>query len=68
MTKKDYILIADSLYRSIQITTWLEKNQVRKQTKLAAYRSIAHDLAGSLKGDNPKFNQDKFLKACGVAE
>lgn len=68
MTKSNYVLIADSIHRSKMVTEMLEKNQVRKQAKLDAYRLVASDLAGSLYGDNKKFDRDKFLKACGVKE
>lgn len=66
MTKKDYVLIADSIYRTIQVQNWTEKNKVRKQAKYAAMRLVANDLAGSLYGDNPRFDCERFLKACGV--
>lgn len=67
MTKKDYVLIAQSINRSIHVTSFTEKNQVRKQAKLKAYSLVAHDLSGSLKGDNPRFDQERFLAACGIS-
>lgn len=66
MTKKNYELIAGSVNRTIHVTMFTEKNQVKKQAKLDALRLIASDLAGSLYGDNSKFDRDKFLTACGV--
>lgn len=68
MTKTDYELIAESVQRTITVTAWMEKNRVKRQAKLDALRLVASDLAGSLYGDNPKFNRDKFLVACGVKE
>jgi len=65
MTKKDYILIADSINRSRMVTDMTEKNQVKKKAKIDAYRLVAHDLAGTLKGDNQAFTQELFIKACG---
>lgn len=66
MTKKDYLLLAGSVVRTVRITEWTEKNQVKKQAKLQAISLVAHDLAGNLYGENKKFDRDKFLEACGV--
>lgn len=66
MTKKDYELIAGSVRRSLQVAEMLEHNQVKRQAKVNALRLVANDLAGSLYGDNPKFDRVKFLTACGV--
>lgn len=67
MSKRDYVLIAGSVYRTLQIAEMLEGNQIKKQAKRETVRLVAHDLAGSLQGDNPNFDQDKFLSACGVS-
>ena len=66
MTKKDYELIAESVKRTITVESWMEKNQLKKQAKLDALRLIANDLAGSLYGDNARFDRNKFLTSCGV--
>ena len=63
MSRKDYKLIAQSIWRSGFIP---DKNQVRQAAKYAMRLLIANDLIGSLKHDNPNFNPDKFLKACGL--
>jgi len=68
MTKKDYELIAMSVWRSRHVTEFTEKNQVRKQARLAMSKLIASDLAGTLSGDNPRFDQNRFLQACGVTQ
>lgn len=65
MSKKDYELIAGAVKRTYQVTSWLERNTVKKQAKYQVLQLVANDLAGSLGGDNPKFDQDKFLAACG---
>lgn len=62
MTKKDYELIAMSIWRCGYIK---DGNQVRQQSKEKMRYSIALDLAYSLKHDNPRFNPDKFMEACG---
>ena len=63
MTKKDYIIIANSIRRSGIIE---DKNKVRQHARERMRSLIAHDLCGELKGDNPKFDADKFLEACNV--
>lgn len=65
MTKKDYILIAQSVWRSGYVK---DKNAVRQLAKEAMRRLIAIDLATSLQADNPDFNRTKFMEACGVQE
>lgn len=65
MTKKDYELIAWAVKRSGIIP---DKNRVRQQGRESMRRLIANDLAGSLYGDNPKFDKNKFLKACGIEQ
>lgn len=62
MTKKDYVLIATSIWRSGYIP---DKNKVRQQAKEGMRRLIAIDLATSLKGENPRFDRVKFMEACG---
>lgn len=63
MTKKDYELIAMSIWRSGFI---IDKNKVRQQAKQDIRRLIMNDLIAGLKNDNPNFDADKFMKACGI--
>lgn len=65
MRKKDFDLIAESIRRTLQVTEWTEKNQVKKQAKIAALRLVASDLTASLAAQNPKFKKDTFYKNCG---
>ena len=53
MTRKDYVMIADT----IGGMTYL--NETDRAT-------IAHDFADQLEQDNPRFDRDRFLTACGV--
>jgi hypothetical protein len=53
MTKKDYQLIAQAI-----ADTWCDA---------AAALLIAESVAKALEADNPLFNRDRFLAACGVA-
>lgn len=55
MTKKDYVLIAKTLKRS----------QFPNNTY---YISIVDDFATALKVENPRFDRNKFLTACGIED
>ncbi len=63
MTKKDYELIASVIWRSGVIR---DKNQLRQQAKEAMRSLIVSGLIGELKHDNPNFNENLFIKACGL--
>lgn len=65
MTKKDYELIAGAFHRSQFIE---DKNKVRQEAKMKMHRLIVTDLAATLKHENPKFDIDKFYRACGYWE
>jgi len=66
MIKKDYEIIAESIWRSGALLDRLEKNKVRREAKRDMQRLIVSGLIGSLKNDNSNFNEDKFLTACGL--
>ena len=57
MTKKDYILLADVIAKA-KISEGVETTET-------ALRLLTLDLVERLQRDNPKFNRDKFLAACG---
>jgi hypothetical protein len=59
MTKKDYVLIARVLKRA------------RGSDNTSAPQildAVAEDLCGGLELDNPAFNRERFLSACGVRQ
>ena len=60
MTKKDYELIANSLHRAYICLD--DDNELDKQDILV----IIRHLCMSLELENPRFDPDKFLKACGI--
>ena len=60
MTRKDYELIAGVISMTAR-----EFRGVEDGTN--ACRDIATFLASRLENDNPRFDRDRFLKACGVA-
>jgi len=53
MTRKDYVLIAQTLEQAY----YLDNSQ---------RLTIAKDFADKLSLDNPRFDYDRFLTACGV--
>lgn len=60
MTRKDYELIADAISGTI-----LE--YARQGEDVAdVMRELAENLATELEMDNPRFDREKFRKACGV--
>ena len=63
MTRKDYKLIAESIWRAGFVK---DKNEIRQTAKEDIRRLIAYDLSSGLKNDNPLFDVRKFFKACGV--
>jgi hypothetical protein len=65
MTKKDYELIAMSVWRSGFI---INGNKIKQEARESMRRLIANDLASSLAHANPRFDRIKFLQACGVTE
>lgn len=56
MTKKDFKFIADTLL-TIRGRVWLSPDE---------YRGIVDSFTDALSRDNPRFNEDRFLKECGV--
>jgi len=63
MTKKDYELIAQSIWRSGYIK---DKNWVRQLAREKMRRLIAIDLVSSFENENPRFDSSNFFEACGV--
>ena len=59
MTKKDFELIAEIIFRNQeQFTEGEEGNSL--------LRVMSHQFANELENTNPRFNREKFLKECGV--
>lgn len=56
MTKKDYILIADILNNNKDLHAQNSRDTIKR---------VAEQLADKMILDNPLFNKDKFLTACG---
>ena len=57
MTRKDYVMIAEVINRNTASLT---------ESALIDFARMAEDLATELQNDNPRFDRDRFLDACGV--
>lgn len=67
MTKKDYELIAGCIARTRMVNE-LEGNSVKRQVRQACLRLVTIDLTATLAEENPLFNKQKFIKACGLED
>jgi hypothetical protein len=63
MTEKDCALIARSIWRARFIK---DKNKVRQKAKEDRARLIVFNVATDIKQENPRFDKEKFYKACGL--
>lgn len=59
MTRKDYVLIADTLSN-------LMKDFNNGGDDSVSLSLVAQELADTLATDNPRFDRARFLTACGV--
>lgn len=66
MTKKDFELIATSLRKSREDTFDFNSSIKEIAAVREANEHIAHNLALALATTNPQFDEDRFLKACGI--
>lgn len=70
MTRKDYVLIADTiagLVRDIaqeQFGDLSDRGRAILSGERLAATNIAHRLADQLRQDNPRFDRSRFIDAC----
>lgn len=64
MTKKDYELIA----RAIKRQWTIQVSITGTGDKSLAIHETALRIAYALKTENPRFDKDKFLQACGIED
>ena len=62
MTRKDYVLIAETIKGAINYEQTFNNNQ----EKVEGFKSLSLALASTLESDNPRFDRARFLSACGV--
>ena len=61
MTKKHYILLANVIKANYNYDLLTKPQQ-------KAVSNLAYDLAHTLKLQNARFDQDRFLIACGITK
>ena len=67
MTKKDYALVAKCIKAMIDGCNKMAYQDERYLSK-EPYRKLVGKLVSEFQLDNPKFDKDKFIKACGLKE
>ena len=67
MTRKDYILIAETLR---ELLADIDREPVGMREVLTGerigVRSVALRLADQLRQDNPRFDRTRFIETCGL--
>ena len=64
MTRKDYILIAAAL--KLGLPPQQMENQFALSQQYMQNLICCRNIADALASDNPRFDRERFLKACGV--
>ena len=64
MTRKDYQLIADALAAATPILDISEPINDRNTGMIAAWVAAVNEMEWHLRNDNPRFDTDKFFRAC----
>lgn len=59
MTRKDYEMIAEAIEDAYKVCD-------ASNSDTFGVTEAAHALADQFQTDNPRFDRDRFLKACGV--
>jgi hypothetical protein len=59
MTRKDYVMIAEILKAN-------REDFVQGDEGLSLLYILSHQIANGLEEDNPRFDRQRFLVACGV--
>lgn len=63
LTKKDFQMIATVIWRAGYVA---DKNNIKQVAREKMRVLIASGFIGELKKSNPKFDESRFLKACGI--
>lgn len=71
MTKKDYLIIAKAIKetkKAVDDYTGMATLEVANEIKTEVFGHLQAQLEYILIQDNPRFNSQKFLKACEIEE
>lgn len=66
MTKKDYEKIALAIKLETLCIATSNMDNVTAVASMDTLSSITHRLADTFANENPRFNRDKFVRACGL--
>lgn len=66
MTRKDYVMLAESFVTGKADALLAADNQDRRVCMEYGANIVAETLANRLAADNKAFDRDRFLTACGV--
>lgn len=67
MTRKDYKLIAEGIREEVMYIEFNEK-LLRPDIQMSGIRRVVVSLCASLRNDNPRFDSNKFMQACGLCD
>lgn len=68
MTRKDYKALASALQDARRGYGDINTGIVQASPEVEGVTTAAHKIAYVLAADNPKFNVERFLEACGIPE
>ncbi len=71
MTKKDYIILASAIRAQVDFQNEAHARvaparDVRADVSLNQLDALTRSLANRLRDDNPRFDTNRFLDACGI--
>lgn len=64
MTRKDYVLIAQAIWLEQDMPDDIGDTKGRELIRLTQL-NMARSIALSLRADNPRFDREQFMRACG---
>jgi len=65
MSKKDYIVIAESIRTQVKQLDRYPKGDALANVLRRNLQALADNLAVNLAVENPRFDRERFMKACG---
>ena len=66
MSKKDYIKFAQMIKARVELLPLHHDNEFALFSRCNEIINIAVNLANIFQDDNPQFDRERFLKACGL--
>jgi hypothetical protein len=66
MTRKDFELIADA-FQHVALVGFASQEKGKRLSGVTVHATLARTLADALAADNPRFDRERFLTACGIS-